>query len=662
MRRSTPPPPQTAAAAKHGGSCASSGASKPFASTCPSEKFGKARSAGSAASSQGAAARRSPAVARNTGAVVTPSPRGRAQSTAKYFQTKQHQQAGGLNAYALAQVKEHTMSMAQRIDQIMKVPKVDARPEMYRIDPEMEEDLRRLHEQQAIRDPELQAAPLSKAVAGARDVSKQSFNLFDAAEVSSVGGGSTACSDNRNATAHHHGSQKKHVVPQLSIAPAHPVGKKHYEADEDGVDKALNGRPLVQGTKGSGSGRNSPRAQGRLASPRAYQGHGDIISMPLPSPVAAHRTNSGRSSNAGGSTVYEFAPSPTLAHVSSSFKKADIAHVASDAAAPSTATKAAPGQPSGILLTSPRSAAVTPSVANAGGVENSASGGNARRPATETSAVANSIPGFSFSDDFKHFPSTRGASATATYRPGLRQQTSIAKFEASQPKLALPPRPHSRSPGGCLVTIDFSHDSHFTSFGVSDESLRGTRRVPSMITVDRVTSPTRHAVTQRHQGRHASPGACGNPNVIAPEPTPQRRLVRSITPPGGRRGSSGIFDPPSASSKFKTTQETISALGGPRKSFANMNRLHANTLTSTENTLKSPSLEGRTDAQHAAANDAPLKRTMSSLQTAVVRSPDNLTTSVVPQTQHVSRRMRVTSPQAMRLQASDQVGSLLAWA
>lgn len=545
------------------------------------------------------------------------------------------------------------MSMSQRVDQIMKIPKVDGRPEMYRIDVRMEEDLRTLHEQQSKRDPEIHTQKLARPVPGT-DKNQSSYDFLDAGEVvSTVGDSSTGGGRSDRLRP----SQKKHVPPINTVKLGTTTAERRH----------------VESSSGAAPWERSPgaKAQGRQQSPRSNASNQDLLSA---SPIEGRvrRTHSGRSEVSGGS-LYEFAPSLHQ------LKAAGVA-VQANGVSPRDALRVSPRRSvngNAASRVSPRSATLSPFAPGdvvflppALGGDQTASAPAAKSsntptkrrdspltspkhtaeaapPADQSSRVVEEAPAV--------YPTTRGASQTAGFRPGLRQQRTITAFERNQPQNTLPPRPLPRNASPRGVLLDFSHDSHFTSFSQSDNTTNVSgMRAPRIITVGKVSSPNRPFNSLRSQ----SPPAVGNPNVLAPEvPTP-KRLARSVTPPGGRRGSSGIFDVPT-----NATSAAARALLLPKKSLANMDRLRVNTQTSTENTLISPSMEGKTDVQHAAANASPLRRTMSSLQTHNLSSKtaDSLKAAVPQGAAHVSRRMVVRCPHALRLQSSTQVAVNMCW-
>lgn len=664
MRRSTPPPPKTSAAAQAGSAKGSSVASKPFASTGPSER-GAAAAVRRPPSSQGS--RASP---RPTPAAHSPSPRGRSMSTAKYLASKNANASnnGGLSAYALAQVKDQGMSMSQRVDQIMKIPKVDARPEMYRIDIGMEEDLRTLHDQQSKRDPELQAAPLARI---RPDKNQTTYDFLDVAgEVISVGDSSNG--GGRAANSKPTGPTQKKHVPPLNTSKITGVSEKKH---------------IATGGSSAAPWERSPgrKVEGRLQSPTSnnVSNHHDFIgASPIQGRTEGPRSQSARSD--GSASLYEFAPS--LVQLKSAgvlAREKGVSPREVMAVAPLRAATDARVSPrrvdpaQGLSLNATDAISLPPAYGNVDRSRLSAGTPNRTRaesplqsPRTksvvvrEHATVAPPTPtrrsptpnttAAAPAEEPLIYPTTRGASQTATYRYGLRQQVTIKEFERHQPQNELPPRPRRTTPRGVLV--DFSHDSHFTSFSESDNtrSVAGIRAPPRIITVGKVSAPSRPLIGLRS----VSPAAVGDPNVLAPTNPPPKRLARSVTPPGGRRGSSGIFDVSTVAASAAAIAKLM-----PKKSMANMDRLLVNTQTSMENTLISPSMEGKTELQHSAATASPLRRTMSSLQThnLVTKVADSLKAAVPQNHQPVSRRMMIRSPQALRLQSSTQVSLNMCW-
>lgn len=581
-------------------------------------------------------------------------------STAKYFTDKAAASqrapsgsgAGRLNANSLAQVREQAASMSQRVDQIMKAPKVDGRPEMYRIDPRMDDDLRRLHEQQALRDPEIAPHPLFRPVHGARDMHAVQYDFLGAAEVVSVGGTSSAASHPVAAAGEDHHTQKRHFGrPEARAAyetPAAPTSggrvsplhqRKHFTAATN-----VNNNTGASETASVASGRVSPTTSGRLISPRAYANSGDILTI-ASSPV--RRVNSGRSVQSSGSTTYELVGLPSNAqhhHREQPSHHETKSTTATTATSVEVQTVAAPA-PMAAPTSSP-SAVVETAAPKAAPSDRLAS---PQRPPLAV-AIGN------------NFPAARGASAVAVPRSSIRQKITIDKFEALQPRPQLTTnRVASQSPRRPGVMLDFSHDSHFLSFSETEHcSGRVGCRSPRIMTVGKVTCPIRPLSAPRASPQRSHSPASSNPNVVSPAPAPYKRLSRSVTPPGGRRGSSGIFDPPATARRVEPNANA-NAMGMRKKSLLSTELLNANRLTSADNTLKSPSLDGTTAVQHAAAHCSPmLKRTMSSLQTSVARVPDNLLKSVIPTKDHVSRKMRVCSPHAAQLRSS-QIGGLLSW-
>jgi hypothetical protein len=577
-------------------------------------------------------------------------------STAKYLASKNANASnnGGLSAYALAQVKDQGMSMSQRVDQIMKIPKVDARPEMYRIDVALEEDLRTLHDQKSKRDPELQAAPLARI---RTDKNQTTYDFLDVAgEVMSVGdssnGGRSAANPTFGAP-----TQKKHVPPLNTAKISGVVKEKKHIAT----------------ASGAAPWERSPgrKVEGRLQSPTSNNvSHQDFIgASPIQGRTDGVRSQSARSD--GSASLYEFAPSlvqlksaGVLAREKGVSPREVMAVVPQRAATDSRVSPRRAVSQQELSL----SADVISIPAVYGNVDQSKGTPRAESPlksprtravvVKEQVALAPPTPRRSPTPTMEEpavYPATRGAAPTATFRYGLRQQGTIKEFERHQPQNELPPRPKARQyPPGVL--LDFSHDSHFTSFGESDNtrSVVGMRAPPRIITVGKVSSPSRPLAGLRS----GSPAAVGDPNVLAPTNPPPKRLARSVTPPGGRRGSSGIFDVPTVAASAAAIAKLV-----PKKSMANMDRLRVNTQTSTENTLISPSMEGKTELQHSNATASPLRRTMSSLQTQnlATKVGDSLKAAVPQNHMPVSRRMMIRSPQALRLQSSTQVSLNMCW-
>lgn len=284
----------------------------------------------------------------------------------------------------------------------------------------------------------------------------------------------------------------------------------------------------------------------------------------------------------------------------------------------------------------------------------------ANRPATPTSRpLAGPLQG---AGERESFPATRGASDTMSYRRRTRSKEGIQEFERTQPKLELPPR----RAGSATPRDSGAILSHLPSGG-AESGTRG-RSSPRTITVGNVTSPLNDGPTPRASSSSNTPGRCGspvssNPNTMSKEIAVTKRCAKPVPePPGGRRGSSGIFD-------TAAPMNLTAAIGALRKSHANADRLNANTMTSNDNTLKSPSLQA---AAAPAVKPDPISikgqlhnsqqhRVYSSLMvdhlkgSSIAVKPDSVT-SESPRAKH-----KVSSPCASQLRSSNQVSNALRW-